>query len=239
MGTLLGIIQSRHSERVEYDPNRPPEKGQLEQILEAGRWAPTAHNMQNYEIIVVDDKATLRRVGAIRSRTSLEFLRENYQQLSFSKKELLEKRVGILGSGFPAAWRDPSRFEEVALKGPESALEERIDGSPMLLIVIYDPGKRAPASEGDVLGFMSLGCVMENMWLMAESLGLGFQILSTFANRSVEKEAKAILRIPDHMRIAYAIRVGHLASKPSKPLRVRRNIEDFAHRNMYGRKGVE
>jgi nitroreductase len=239
MSTLLQIMQSRHSERAEYDPNRPPDREQLMQILEAVRWAPTAHNMQNYEIVVVDDKATIRKLGAIRSRVSLDFLKENYQQLSFSKQELLKKKAGILGSGFPAAWRDPSKFEEIALKGRETALEERIGGSPTLLIVIYDPRKRAPASERDALGFMSLGCVMENMWLMAESLGLGFQVLSTFANRSVEKEVKDILRIPDTMKIAYAIRVGHLASKASKPLRVRRDIEDFVHHDTYGRKGVE
>ena len=33
-------------------------------------------------------------------------------------------------------------------------------------------------SPGDVLGMMSLGCVMENMWLMAESLGIRFHILA-------------------------------------------------------------
>ena len=32
-----------------------------------------------------------------------------------------------------------------------------------MFVVVYNPRKRAPASEGDVLGMMSLGCVMENM----------------------------------------------------------------------------
>jgi hypothetical protein len=35
--------------------------------------------------------------------------------------------------------------------------------SAALLVILFDPSKRAPASEGDVLGMMSLGCVMENM----------------------------------------------------------------------------
>jgi len=33
-------------------------------------------------------------------------------------------------------------------------------GAPMLIVVTFDPRRRAPALEGDVLGMMSLGCVM-------------------------------------------------------------------------------
>ena len=66
-------------------------------------------------------------------------------------------------------------------------------GSPALLLVFYDPRKRAPASGGDVFGFMSLGCLMENLWLAAEALGISMQILSLSATASVEKELKPLL----------------------------------------------
>lgn len=195
--------------------------------------------MQNFEIILVDDKAVLKKIGNIKSRISIEFLRENYQQLSFSREEWLKKKVGILGSRFPASWRDPAKLERVARESAPTPLSERINGSPVLLIVTYDPRKRAPASERDVLGFMSLGCVMENMWLMAQSLGLSLHILSVFGNESVEREVKKILQIPDHMRIAYASRLGHPVSAPHEQLRVRRDIEDFTHHNKYGSRGVD
>ncbi len=239
MKTTIKAIQERHSDRSPYDPKRPVTREDLAQVLEAARWTPTPHNMQNFQIIVVDDKETLKGIGEIESRTSLEFLRENYQLLSFSEKELKEKKVGILASRFPKAWTDPSRIEEVARRSRGTRLSGRIDGSPVLLIVLYDPRKRAPASRGDILGFMGLGCLMENMWLVADSLGLGYQILSTFANRSVEREVKRILHVPGFMRVAYAVRMGHPISKPGKALRVRREIEDFAHHNAYGIKGVE
>ena len=195
--------------------------------------------MQNFEIIVVDGKGVLQRIGGIRSRISIEFLRENYQQLSFSKEELMRKKTGILGSGFPPSWRNPAKLDEVARRSSPSPLRQRIDGSPVILIVIYDPRKRAPASKGDVLGFMSLGCVMENMWLMAQSLGLSLQILSVFGNILVEKEVKRILKIPKHMKIAYASRLGHPVSAPPRRLRVRRDIQDFTYHNTYGCKWVD
>jgi nitroreductase len=102
---------------------------------------------------------------------------------------------------------------------------------------VYDPKKRAPASEGDVLGFMSLGCVMENIWLMAQSLGISLQILSAFASPPVEKELKKILGIPDQLKIAYCCRLGY-PTGASKYLRVRRDIEDFAYYNKFGNKGI-
>jgi nitroreductase len=191
--------------------------------------------MQNFDVVVVDDKEVLEIVGNVKSRISEDFLRENYEQLSFSREELLEKKTGILGTMFPPAWVDPSKMSEVAHESALMPLTQSIRGSPCLLIVIYNPQKRAPASEGDVLGFMSLGCVMENMWLMAQSLGINLQILSSFAALPVEKQIKQILCIPEHLKIAYTCRLGY-PSGSAKYLRVRRDIVDFAHHNKFGNK---
>jgi hypothetical protein len=160
-------------------------------------------------------------------------LRENYEQLSFSEEELLEKKTGILGTQFPPAWKDPDQMEDVARKSTPMPLLQRISGCPTLLIVTYDSRKRAPASEGDVLGFMSLGCMMENLWLVAESLGIGVQILSALAAPPVAAEIQRILEIPDYMNIAFAIRLGYPTEESRQYLRVRRDVEDFTHHNGY------
>jgi nitroreductase len=81
-----------------------------------------------------------------------------------------------------------------------------------------NPRARAPASEGDVLGFINVGCVMENMWLMVESLGISVHVLSVFAVDAMEKEVKQILSIPEYMKVAFALHMGHPVSKPAKHL---------------------
>jgi nitroreductase len=103
----------------------------------------------------------------------------------------------------------------------------------MVMIVLYDPSKRAPASEGDFLGIMSLGCVMQNLWLTAETLGIGMQIMSVFSAPHVQGELRKILSIPDHLNIAFACRLGYPPAEPVTHLRVRREIERFTHRNMF------
>ncbi len=232
MSSFLDTVKNRHSARVPFEANRPVPKEQLKQILEAAQWTPTAHNMQNFQIVVVDDPKVLAEVAKIKSRISEEFLRENYAQLSFSREELEKKKVGILASGFPPDWVDPAKISQVVRDSPPMPLANNIRGSPTLLMVLYDPRKRAPASGGDVLGFMSLGCLMENIWLAASSLGVSMQILSLSATASVEKELKQLFGAPDYLKIAYTIRLGYPAAE-SKTLRVRRDIDDFVHHNKY------
>lgn len=241
MADLFGLIRNRHSARVPFDPDKSVPREKLLKILEAASWAPTAHNMQNFEVIAVDDPKLLHRLGDLKSGLSEVFIRENYLQLSFSEEELKRKKTGILAAMFPPSWRDPklfSKLEEVAFAEGPSFMNSTIRNSPTVLFVTYDTRKRAPASEGDVLGFISLGCVMQNMWLASESLGVGFQIMSAFSSPVVEGEVRKILDFPEYEKIAYAVRLGYPKEESlpdlKKYLRVRRNVADFTHLNKYG-----
>jgi nitroreductase len=237
MSEVLKTIQQRQSTRAPFDPNHQVPKEHLKQILEAAKWTPTAHNMQNFEILVIDDKAVLEKIGNIKSRISEDFLRENCEQLSFSVEELQKKKTGILAAGFPPDWVDPKKIGQVARETPPMPVTQYLRGSPMLLIVLYDSRKRAPASAGDVLGFMSLGCLMENMWLMAQSLGVSLQIISSFATAPIEQEIKHLLGVPEPHKIAFTCRLGY-PTAPIKTLRVRREIEDFTRHNNFANKGI-
>jgi nitroreductase len=233
MDGLLKIIQERHSTRAFFDRGRQVPARDIKKIIEAGRWAPTAHNMQNFEIIVIDDKKVLEKLGKITTYPSPDFIRENFEQLSMTQEELLQKKVGILGGGFPPAWRDRAQLGAAMKDRTPGTLDETIRESPAVLIVVYDTRKRAPASEGDVLGMLSLGCVMENMWLMAQELDIGFQIMSIFSG-PVQKEVKNILKIPQHMAVSFAVRLGYPAAQ-SPYLRVRRDSVSFTYHNTYGK----
>ena len=150
---------------------------------------------------------------------------------------MVRKKTGILGAMFPPEWVDPAKIPEAVKKATPMPLTQSIRGSPTLLIVTYDSRKRAPASHGDVLGFISLGCLMENMWLIAQSLSVSMQILSAFSAPPVETEVKKLLGVPEPMKIAFTCRLGYPAAA-SKYLRVRRDLDDFAHYNEYGNKGI-
>lgn len=239
MKELLKLMTERQSARVSFGTKHPIAKPDLLQILEAGRWAPTAHNMQNFEIIIIDDLNLLESIGKIKRPVSESFVRENYQQLSFSEEELVRKKTGLLSTMFPPSWRDPNFTLDIKDEKADSSVQRPFPTCPLMLIVVYDPDKRAPASEGDFLGILSLGCLMENMWLMANSLGINFHIVSSLSSYTAEKEVKNILNIPENLKIAFSFRLGYTVSAPAKYLRVRRDIKDFTNHNKFGSKGLK
>lgn len=239
MNSLFDLIKTRQSSRTPFDPDRPVSNHDIQQILEAGSWAPTAHNMQNYETVVVDDKTLLQKIREIDYPVSETFIQENFLQLSFSIEELKKKKTGVLSLMFPKTWQQPGLIpEHSTLNEPEHPLLERhnhILTCPMLVILVYDPTRRAPASEGDFLGVLSLGCVLENMWLMAASLGIGFHVVSALANEPAATQIKRLLHIPAELSIALAFRLGYPIAKGDY-LRVRRDVRDSTHINTYRKK---
>jgi nitroreductase len=194
--------------------------------------------MQNFEVVVVDDKKVIEELGAIKFPVTEAFLRESYNLLSFSEDELLRRGTGILASGFPPAWTDPSKFREIAETVPPQSLNLAIAGSPLLMMVLFDPRRRAPGSEGDFQGIISLGAVMENMWLEATSLGIGARLLVAFGEPLIEGEVKRVLGVPKEMRIAYGLRLGYLVGGRDCSPQVRRGLDAFAHHNRYGSRSL-
>ena len=72
----------------------------------------------------------------------------------------------------------------------------------------------------------------------AHSLGLGFQALSVLSSPPVEQAVMDLLAAPGHMKVAFAVRLGHpVTSVPY--LRVRREIAEFAHWNHFDNKPTD
>lgn len=236
---LLALLRKRHSARGPFNSDRAVTTQQIKLILEAARWAPTPDNMQNFAIVVVDDKERLEAIGKIPAEMSETYLRETYANISFNEAELGHKKTGTLANIYPRAWTDPEAWNpESDLRSQLTLLGTAVLQPQLLLVVLYDSSKHAPDSKGDAIGFMGLGCVLENMWLMSESEGLGMHVLTVFRNGAAEKQVQQVLGVPPVMKIAFACSLGYSAHPADNYLRVRRNLEDFVHHNQFGHKDV-
>jgi hypothetical protein len=188
--------------------------------------------------VVVDDRKLMILISEIKRPPDLTFIKENYQQLSFSEDELRQKKVGILGNMFPQSWQTPNpKLEDIKNEDRSLFMTKQITSSSALIFILYDPSRRAPASENDFLGVISLGCAMENIWLMANSLDISVHIVSSLSGNGVAEEIKKILNIPDNFIIGISMRLGY-SSASVNYLRVRRDIKDFTHFNGYLNKGL-
>jgi nitroreductase len=73
---------------------------------------------------------------------------------------------------------------------------------------------------------------MENMWLMANALGIGVHIVSSLSGKKVAAEIAKLLHVPDKFAIAFSMRLGYPVT-PVHYLRVRRDRDDFVHHNGF------
>ena len=233
MRDLLDIMWQRHTCRAAYNPAMAIREEDLQRILDAARWAPTAHNMQNYEIIVVDDKQRLAAIGSVEIPPADTFVRETYHSLSLSEAELLRRRTGLLAGMLPESWHEPA-IKDDADSPAHTFVGRTIRQCPTLLIVVHDARAAASTPLQAAEDLMSLGCVMQNMWLMTESLGISMQVLSSLGESVAESRVRALLDIPQHLKIAFAVRLGYPLDNSESYLRMRRKIQDFTHRNRYG-----
>lgn len=92
MNEILKLICERHSSRVPFDAGRPLSGEDLTEILEAARWTPTAHNMQNFEIIVVKDKKVLEMIGNIKRPVSEDLHQGKLPAVVFFRRRADEKK---------------------------------------------------------------------------------------------------------------------------------------------------
>lgn len=113
MEPFFKMMAERRSHRDKFDSERKIPKEDMDMILESARRAPTPHNMQNFEIVVIEDKDVFDRISKNERPVFEEFVRENYPLLSFSKEELEERKIGILGNSFPKNWTDPKKWDEL------------------------------------------------------------------------------------------------------------------------------
>jgi nitroreductase len=75
---------------------------------------------------------------------------------------------------------------------------------------------------------------MENMWLMATSLGLSVRLMGDFGEHPVDNEVKRLLGIPEYLEVVYRLRLGYPMIEEGGS-RVQRYVNDFVHYNLYGK----
>jgi nitroreductase len=162
----------------------------LEQVLEAGRWAPSSLNTQPVELVVVRDKARLNDIRKlIRCGWDIEI-----------GWDAMEQMGGEEGEAAHNAWLD--KWERIAYD------------APVMIIVAADSEKRdtLPYSSTAFFSMSSdAACAaIMNIMLAARALDLG-TVWATFPN---PYELKTMLKIPKTLGIAGVIPLGYPTEWP-------------------------
>ena len=199
---LLNVFRSRRSVK-EYLP-KEVSKEVLFRILEAGRWAPSAHNAQPWRFIVIQDNTTKQRLAKTMASRWGKDMRKN----GISK----EQRESLIKASV-------ERFENAPIIIIACLTMENMEE--------YPDARRKKIEH--IMAVQSVAAAIENMLLAAHSEGLGacWFCAPLFCQDAVRK----ILKIPQHIDLQALITLGYPADRPNPP--PRKNVEKIVHQDHW------
>ncbi len=190
---VLELLRARRSARVFLDA--PVPKALLEQIVEAAHLAPSAHNLQTTEYLVVQDGVVLRGI----TEMTIAFLDRTRKQL---RNPIIRFLFGLverneLRGAFPLL-PDFDMVVEAFAQGRDPILR----GAPCLVLFHADPGTSYPDKNAQL--------ALANATMMAQTLGLG----SFYAGYVVgacerDRRIRQLLCIPKGRRVYAGLALGY------------------------------
>jgi len=200
--TLLSVFRNRRSVK-EYSP-REVSNEVIFRILEASRWAPSAHNAQPWRFIAIRDFATKQRL----SRAMANRWNKDMSKNGVSKNQ----RESLLRASV-------ERFEKAPIIIIACLTMENMDE--------YPDEQRKKIEY--VMAVQSVAAAIQNMLLTAHGEGLGSCWFS--APLFCRDVVRTILKIPQDLDPQALITLGYPAYRPDAP--PRKPLQEIVHQNHW------
>jgi nitroreductase/NAD-dependent dihydropyrimidine dehydrogenase PreA subunit len=190
---LLELLRTRRSMRVFQD--KPVEKQQIERIIDAARFAPTAHNAQATQYIIIQNKKIIENLATATTN-----------QLSMVVKmvhnPLMKPLFSIMAGRQADSILEMVPLIEKGVAAFKSGNDIILRNAPVLIIFHADELSMMP----DINAHLAI----QNATLMAHSLGLGSfytGLLLTAAQR--DKSIGNMINLPKNHKIYGGLAVGY------------------------------
>ncbi|MCP4198126.1 MAG: nitroreductase [Proteobacteria bacterium] len=192
---VLELIRSRRSQRVFKE--KKVEREIIEKVLEAARFAPSGHNSQSTEFVVVQDKKTIHDISALTAGYLKNLVHQVQNPISRTIFRLMAGR------------RQAEAVIEIApeLEGLVSLFNDGTDyilrEAPVLVLFSAD-------SAGGTIASVNANLALHNAALAAEAVGLGcfyvgFVLLACDRDNSIARR----LSLPETHKIYGTLAMGY------------------------------
>jgi nitroreductase/NAD-dependent dihydropyrimidine dehydrogenase PreA subunit len=182
--TLSAFLRSRRSCRVFADREVP--RREMDKLIDIARYAPSGHNSQNFEFLVVQDRELIRTLAG---RTAVFF--GNLHKMLSAPGVTLPPWLQTHMRGFRLNWEW------------HQAGKDRIFRNAPALIVVHALAENASAAQNCHLA-------MSHIMLQAHAMGLGACIIGYFLT-AAERDPSIVkeLEIPEENKIFTCCTVGY------------------------------
>jgi nitroreductase len=229
----------------------------IELLIRMGACAPSHFNSQPWRFIVVEDEDTIGRIGKIAGDAMVQLMEEGifwkkYEKyFRITKKEIENSRDGIHIDHMPKVLR-PFAKQIMSEKGGKllSKLkipkilgkdeEELVASSPILFVILLSKEEYKPGELSGFYSAISMGAVIQNLWLTTTDIGMGMQFVSTPGEMPrMWEEITDMLNVPDDHEMAAIFRMGYKEEETKRPTidwksEQRKSSEELAFKNKWG-----
>ncbi len=234
--------------------NRKLAEEDLRRIVDAAHWAPSGHNSQPWEFLVIDDRQLIEQIASIVTKNFDSFIAqgshlprfvENFGRwLRWSREELASCGDGIYfrlwseedWAEFDTLTDEHSiRDKAMTLFGSKGVPSRLISTAPNLLITLLDTEREIPDYSNDMTALTSAGAAMQNLRLTAHEMGIAVHEQSILYDLpETRKEIIELLEIPTHFKIVGGMRLGYRTDPVKSAFtHVRRPVDQIMHHNRY------
>ena len=255
---LFEAIRNRRTTNTRF-LDRPLDEEHIRTILEAASYAPSHFNSQPWRFVLLRDPERRKQLGRIAGRSMVEvmtkgtFWKRYLRYFRFSTDESSRSGDGIHIDTMPAPLRPFIRYL-FSEKGAEFmnrlrvpyilAIDSRklVSTSPLVLGVLLSRDEYRRGELSGLYSTLGLGMAIENMWLMANSLGIGVQFISLPMEAGGEFWQNCIEMIapPEEFELICLFRLGYTDPAAKRPAidwssTQRRDLSTFVFDERFGK----
>ena len=231
---LFECIVNRRTTNTKFLPDDVPVH-EVEHLIKLASHSPSHFNSQPWRFIAVNDKEIISRIGKIAgdSMTKLmdegTFWKRYRKYFRFSLDEIEATRDGIYIDKLPgflkpfsrqifseAGGKVISKFKVSKILGSDE--EELVATSPLLIAIMLDKSEYIKNELSGFYSVISLGAVVQTLWLSTTAKKMGMQFVSTpgeFPDKW--NECSELLDVPDEFELAALFRIGYVDSSIPRP----------------------
>jgi nitroreductase len=226
-------------------------------LVKMSSHCPSHFNSQPWRFIAVTDEKIIGNIAKIAGDSMVQlmedgrFWKQYRKYFRFSEEEMQKAKDGIHIDHVPAVLKPfvkqifsetggkiMAKFKVPRILGNDE--EKLVASSPLLFIISLTKDEYKKEELSGFYSVISMGAVIQTLWLVTTALGMGMQFISTPGEIPENwKEISGMLNIPDEFEMCAIFRMGYVDTDMKRPTidwrsSDRKGVDDLAFKDTWG-----
>ncbi len=255
---LFDAIVNRKTTNTAFAEKKVSEE-HIELLIKMASHSPSHFNSQPWRFIAITDEKIIGKIAKIAGDSMVQlmedgrFWKQYRKYFRFSDEEMQKTKDGIHIDHVPVVLKPfvkqifsetggkvMAKFKVPRILGNDE--EKLVASSPMLFIILLNKDEYKPNELSGFYSVISMGAVIQTLWLSTTAIGMGMQFISTPGEIPEKwKEISGFLNVPDTYEMCAIFRMGYADPKVKRPSidwksSQRKGTDELAFKNIWGSK---